>query len=85
MKLTVAMGLQYDNGKSNQMYALTLGGGRGRLKQMQKTPVAALATAQQHMHTVIPDHRNALFILSYNPEGTPVPFVLDSGSINLFA
>jgi len=85
MKLTVAMGLQYDNGKSNQMYALTLGGGQGKLKRLQKTPVAALATAQQHMHTGTPDHRHALFILSYNPVGTPVPFMLDSGSINLFA
>jgi len=85
MKLTVAMGLQYDNGKSNQMYALTLGGGRGKLKQLQKNQTVAPATAQNQMHTVTPGHRNALLILSYDLEGIPVPFVLDSGSINLFA
>ena len=82
MRLTVAMGLQYDNGKSHQMYALTLGG--GGIKHLKKNQVVASATARQHMHTVISQHRNALLILSYDPQGIPVPFVLDSSSINLF-
>jgi len=85
MKLTVAMGLQYDNGKSNQMYALTLGGERGQLQPLQMNHMVAPATAQYHMHTVTAGQRNALLILTYNLEGIPVPFVLDSGSVNLFA
>jgi len=84
MKLTVAMGLQYDNGKQSQLYALMLGqGGKKAEPTRNSLKVASLVTDLALANLSGPNA--ASFILTYNPEGLPVQFMLDSSSINLFA
>jgi len=83
MKLTLAMGLQYDNGKSNQLYALTLGQGS------EKVPVQSRAVAGSSvpasLPVITPIRKDASLTLTYSSEGFPVQFMLGLATINVFA
>jgi len=85
MKLTLAMGLQFDNGKSSQMYALALGHGQGKLQPVQNNPAMALDGANDPLPTISSTGNDALFILTYSLQGLPVLLIQDSTRINLFA
>jgi len=85
MKLTLAMGLQYDNGKSNQMVALTLGRGEGKPEPAQNSPVMALPVSSHQPTMITPVRNNAVLMLTYSLQGLPVPFLQDVTNINLFA
>jgi len=78
------MGLQYDNGKSGNLYALMFGRSRILPQPLQKKVVVGAVQAVDELHLVVSAPQDSLFILSYNLKGFPVPFMSDSASINMF-
>lgn len=85
MKLTVAMGLQYDNGKSTNLYALTIGQGKEKSKLFQEMPITAHTIVPSPISAVVSTGQDALAIFTYDLKGVPVPFISDSAYISLFA
>ncbi len=84
MKLTLAMGLQFDNGQSSQVYALALGHGQGALQPVRNSPAAALADAEHRLPAANAGGNDAWLVLTYSLQGLPVAFIQDSNRINLF-
>ncbi len=85
MKLTLAMGLQFDDGKSSQMYALALGHERGKPQPVQNSPALAFVVANDPLSTTSAAGNDALLVFTYSLQGLPVAFIQDSTRINLFA
>jgi len=85
MKLTLAMGLQYDNGKSNNLYALSIGGERQKPMTVQKNSMPGGVHTSNQRPALLHAPQAALFLLTYNLKGDPVPFIQNAANINLFA
>ncbi|MDQ6996623.1 MAG: hypothetical protein Q9M82_04080 [Mariprofundus sp.] len=85
MKLTLAMGLHYDNDKSANLYALTIGQPRKKTALVQEVSMAAYAPVPSQISNAVIVGQGALSMLTYNLKGVPIPFAADSANINLFA
>jgi len=85
MKLTVAMGLQYDNGKSTNLYALTLGQEGKKPISAPNNPVVHVAQVSNRLPAFAPVRKDIVLILTYTLRGFPAPAIQESANINLFA
>jgi len=84
MKLTLAMGLQYYNGRSRSLYALTIGQGQGKPELREEASMPVHAIAQSQVSAMVLVGKDALNIFTYDLRGFPAPVMQESASINLF-
>ncbi|MDQ6969158.1 MAG: hypothetical protein Q9M16_01425 [Mariprofundus sp.] len=95
MKLTLAMGLQYDNGKEARMFAMSMGQGETppmfNADKPLKTEVVQLAVAQVNQaetakqEPVVAYKKDHIpFFLTYNLKGLNDTLILDQSLVDLF-
>jgi len=81
VKLTVALGLQYDNNRPSSVYALSVGGGR---TVPPPDPTVAIAAEEAIIASSAPPRRGRWLALTYNLNGFPV-MLPPTATIDLFA
>ena len=72
MKLTVAMGLQFDNGRSSNMYALSIGH-QLRNDHLSIQPIRKAEAISDLSPVSDPGYRDAFIMLTYNIKGFRFP------------
>jgi len=78
MKLTLAMGLQFDNNKAANMYALSIGQGSQSTMPVPVDAIAEHAVRLEQPLAVIPQSGGSPFFLTYNLNGLPDTMMFDT-------
>ncbi|MBN4077013.1 hypothetical protein JYT48_01935 [Mariprofundus ferrooxydans] len=88
MKLTLAMGLQYDNGKEASMFAMSLGQGKPPPLQKPESVVnaaVAMNAIETEMLSVEPVQAvKTSFFLTYNLKGLNDTLIFEQSLLDIF-
>ncbi|NWF35643.1 hypothetical protein [Mariprofundus sp. KV] len=85
MKLTVALGLQYDSSRPHAHAVMPLEDERGVVIPVSKDTVIDLQAASQPAQGFEFSYRHNIFFLTYNLQGLPAPIAENRSSLDMFA
>jgi len=85
VKLTVALGLQYDSSRSDAHAVVPSEHERAVVIPVSKDAVIDLQTTPPSAQQFEFSYRHNIFFLTYTLQGLPAPIALNPGSVDMFA